>query len=134
MKASASKATTPRVGPYCRALQDGAGAGFDGRSKEGKFIRRCEAELLAQIGREPTFAERLLVRRISRLNLQAELLDARLASGQGFSAHDGRTYGGIQNAIRNALKDLGLKPAPTAKTPSPLAAHFANPPAREARG
>ena len=118
-----SIATSPtkrvRVGPYSRMLTNGAGEGFNGRSREGKFIRRCEAELVSQIGGDPTFTQLLLIRRVARLMLQAELFDAKLASGDAFTPHDGRTYGGIQGAIRVALRDLGLKPA--SRTPKTLA-------------
>ena len=31
------------------------GDAIDGRSREGKFLRKCEAELLAQVGGEPSF-------------------------------------------------------------------------------
>jgi len=121
MKPALSRASAPRVGPYSRILTNGAGEGFDGRSREGKFVRRCEAELLAQLDHEPSFGERLLVRRISRLMLQAEMLDRKLASGEGFTPHDGRTYGGIQGAIRTAIKDLGMRPAPKAANALSLA-------------
>jgi hypothetical protein len=118
MLAAASNIKPRRVGPYSRILTNGAGEGFDGRSREGKFVRRCEAELLSQIGREPTFGERLLVRRIARLSLQCELFDRKLASGADWTAHDSRSYSGVQGAIRHALRDLGLKPTPKAKAPS----------------
>ena len=118
MSITASRTKPARIGPYSRMLTNGAGEGFNGRSREGKFVRRCEAELLNQLGREASFAEKLLVRRISRLMLQAELFDAKLSNGEMWTPHDGRTYGGISGAIRVALRDLGLKAAPRAKTPS----------------
>ena len=133
MKTATSAASSPRVGPYSRILTNGAAEGFDGRSREGRFLRRVEAELLAQISGEPTFAQTLLVRRICRLMLQSELLDAKLASGEGFTPHDGRTYSGIQNAARNALKDLGLKAAPRAK-PLSLTDYAASKAAQRAGG
>jgi hypothetical protein len=48
------------------------GDAIDGRSREGKFLRKCEAELVAQTGGEPSFAQRLLVRRIARAMLKLE--------------------------------------------------------------
>lgn len=104
---SAAKAGT--IKPYCRALQRGSlGSDIDGRSREGKFLRRIETELVEHIGGNPTFPEKLLIRRIARLMLQAESLDAKMASGD-WTSHDARTLGGINSAIRNSLRDLGLK-------------------------
>jgi hypothetical protein len=85
------------------------GEQFDGRSKEGKFIRRVEAELVAQVGGSPTFAQNLLIRRTARAALQLELLDEKLSSGN-WTAHDARMQGGLNNAVRLALKELGLRP------------------------
>jgi hypothetical protein len=87
------------------------GDSIDGRSKAGKFLRTCEAELTAQVGGSPSFAQRLLIRRIARAMLKLELMDAKLA-GDTWTDHDARTYGGLGNAVRLGLRDLGLKPAP----------------------
>jgi hypothetical protein len=40
----------------------GSVEGWDGRSREGKFLRKCEAELIAQIGGEPSWAQLMLGR------------------------------------------------------------------------
>lgn len=124
------------LGPHSRVLSRGAlGDAIDGRSKEGRFLRVAEQELLLQLSREPSFAERLLVRRISRSMLQTELYDQKLSGGGAFTAHDARAFSALGNQIRLGLRDLGLKPAALkTKTASPLAAHFANPPVREVRG
>ena len=58
----------------------------------------------------------LAIRRIARLSLQAELFDAKMASGD-WTAHDFRTAAGINNGLMRALKDLGLKAAQP-KTPT----------------
>jgi hypothetical protein len=115
------------VGPYCLAFSRGSvGDTIDGRSREGKFLRRVEAELVAQVGDEPSFAQSLLIRRAARSMLQLELLDAKMSSGS-WTAHDARTMGGLNNAVRLALRELGIKP-PKVERVSPLAAHFAKPP------
>lgn len=60
-----------RLKPDSRALGRGAlGDAIDGRSREGKFIRRIEAELLDQLGANPSFAQLLLVRRAARARRQ----------------------------------------------------------------
>ena len=125
MTVAVTRQKAARVGPYCRAISKGiVGDAFDGRSREGKFLRRCEAEIVSQLGGDPSFTQTLLVRRVARLMLQAELFDVKLASGEAFTGHDGRTYGGIQNAIRAGLRDIGLKSVPKDK-PLALADIFA---------
>ncbi len=103
-----------RVGPYCRKLDRGAlGDSIKATSPEGRFLLRVEQELLAQIagsGTTPTFAQTLLVRRIARMMLQLDKLDEKMLSGS-WTDHDSRTFGGLSNAVRLALRDLGLKPA-----------------------
>jgi hypothetical protein len=104
-------------GPHCRALARGVvGDAIDGRSREGKFLRKCEAELITQIGGEPSFAQRLLIRRIARATLKLELFDAKMAGGN-WTDHDARTYGGMSNSLRLMLRELGLKPL-TPRTPT----------------
>ena len=106
-----------RFGPYSRRLHRGAiGDLVDGRSTTGRFIRNLEAELIAHVGGSPTITQKLLIDRIIRLRLQLDALDEKLASG-AWSGHDARTYGGILNAHRLALRELGMKPAVT-KPPS----------------
>jgi hypothetical protein len=57
--------------------------------------------------------------------LQLELLDAKMASGN-WTGHDSRTQGGLNNAVRLALRELGIKPAKVERV-SPLVAHFGKP-------
>ena len=99
------------------------GDAIDGRSREGKFLRKCEAELLAQVGGEPSFTQRLLIRRIARAMLKLEMFDAKL-SGDTWTDHDARTYGGLSNALRLMLRELGLKPAVPRQVPD-LATYLA---------
>lgn len=118
MKAANSRNPTPRVGPYSRILQNGAGEGIDGRTRDGKFIRRCEAELLAQIEGDPSFTQRLLVRRVAKMMFVAERLDEKLTGADNWTPHDCRTFGALNTAIARALRDLGLKNQPKAKAPT----------------
>jgi hypothetical protein len=105
------------------------GDAIDGRSREGKFLRKCEAELLAQVGGEPSFAQRLLIRRIGRAMLKLEMFDSKL-SGGNWTDHDARTYGGLSNALRLMLRELGLKPESKPKALS-LAEYLAASAARQ---
>jgi hypothetical protein len=71
-----------RLKPDSRALGRGAlGDAIDGRSREGKFIRRIEGELLEALGDNPSFAQVLLVRRAARAALKLEWYDRKLAEG-----------------------------------------------------
>ena len=48
-------------------------------------------------------------RRCARLMLQAEALDAKMASGN-WTAHDGRIFSALNNGIRLCLRELNMKP------------------------
>jgi hypothetical protein len=118
MKSAASAPNTARVGPHSRALRRGVvGDQIDGRSREGRFLRACEAELVTHVGGSPSITQRLMIRRAARAMLRLELFDAKLASGN-WSDHDGRTFGGLQNAVRLMLRELGLKAPAKDRAPS----------------
>jgi hypothetical protein len=93
------------------------GDGIHGNSKEGRFLRDITCDLLAQVGGEPSFAQRLLVRRIAKAMLQLELLDARMSAGET-TAHDMRAFSALSNQVRLGLRDIGLKVAPRDTTPT----------------
>ena len=91
------------IGPYSRAVQRGAVSDVvDGRSREGQYLRRIEAELLAQLGASPTFSAKLLIRQISMMMLRLEDFDKNLDAGRLTE------FVSLQNAVRLALRDLGL--------------------------
>lgn len=121
-----SPKTRTKLGPHSRALARGViGDAIDGRSAEGRFLRACEAELTAHVGGEPSFTQKLLIRRAARAMLKLEMLDAKIASGI-WTDFDARTFGGLSSSLRLALRELGLRKE--AATPrNPLAAHFARP-------
>jgi hypothetical protein len=105
-----------RIGPWCRGITRGSlGASIDGRSTAGRYLRKIEAELLAQIQGEPSFAQKLLVRRIARGMLSLEEFDHKLSAGNSWTAVDAATMGGIQNSVRLNLRELGIKAAPVPK-------------------
>jgi hypothetical protein len=105
---------------HSRVLRRGSlGDGVDGRSREGKFLVRIEAELLAPFGSAPSFGQKLLARRAARLALQLELFDEKAAKGKDWSAHDLRTYHALQNGLRLLVRELAdLKAAPAETLPS----------------
>ena len=70
---------TTQLEPTAFLLKKGAlGETIDGRTREGKFVTQIEAELLASLNGQATAAQKLAIRRISRLMLQSELLDTKL--------------------------------------------------------
>jgi hypothetical protein len=98
-----------RPGPYARGVTRGAlGSSIDGRSAAGRFLKRVEAELLAEIPGEPSFAQTLLVRRIARGMLSLEEFDHKLSEGKSWTLCDANTMGGIQNSVRLNIRELGI--------------------------
>jgi hypothetical protein len=94
-----------------RVLRRGVlGDRLDGRSREGRFLLQCQRELVTHVGGEPSFTQRLLIRRAARAMLRLELLDEKLTGGT-WTDHDARTFGGLTNALRLMLRELGLKSA-----------------------
>ena len=89
------------------------GGRVNGNNAEGRFLRRCEKELIAEISGNPTFSQMLMIKRCSMAMLRLQLLDEKMASGN-WTDHDGRVFGGLNNAVRLFLKEIGLH----AKTPS----------------
>lgn len=101
----------PLAGAYSKPLRRGVLGDIDGRSKEGKFLRTIESDLVEQVGGAPSVAQSLLIRRIARTMLSLEILDFKLASGN-WNDCDARTQGGLNNNVRLSLAALGLKDAP----------------------
>jgi hypothetical protein len=107
MKPALSTIGQMRLKPDSRSLGRGAlGDAIDGRSREGKFVRRIESELLEQLGDNPSFAQVLLVRRAARAALKLELYDRKLAEGGEVTSHDSRMYGGLSNNLRLLLREI----------------------------
>jgi hypothetical protein len=119
------------LGPNSRLFGRGAVGKLDGRSREGRFLVCVERELLDHIGPSATVTQRVLVGRAARAMLRLELLDERVLAGVDLSAHDGAVYGALNNTLRLALRELGLKGKP-AKAPSltEIAARHASEPAK----
>jgi hypothetical protein len=114
----------PSLTPESRVFNRGVlGDKIDGRSREGRFLIKCEAELIADIGGSPTFAQLMLIRRCARGMLRLELLDEKMAAGN-WTDHDARTFGGLTNAVRLMLRELGLKAEAAPAKPRSLSESF----------
>ncbi|HYU23913.1 MAG TPA: hypothetical protein VEO74_01825, partial [Thermoanaerobaculia bacterium] len=107
------------AGPYSRAIDRGAIGGLiDGRSREGRFLRQYEKQLLEHVGNNPSVTQRCLIQRAARLALHLELMDERsLAGDHVFTTHDHLHYVSWSNSLARHLGRLGLEPA-AAKAPS----------------
>jgi hypothetical protein len=81
------------------------GGRVNGNSAEGRFLARCERELIAEIGGNPTFSQTLLIKRCSMAMLRLQLLDEKASRGD-WTDHDARTFGGLNNAVRLLLREI----------------------------
>jgi hypothetical protein len=90
------------------------GGKIDGRSAEGRFLAKCVAELTAQLGVEPSFTQAMLIRRAARALLRLELLDRKASEG-GWTDHDARTFGGLNNAVRLFMREIALQAKASAR-------------------
>lgn len=109
------------VRPHSKAVIRGSvGDTIDGRSREGRYLRHCEVELTQHVGGKPSFVQKVLITRASRAMLRLQLLDEKLAEGS-WTDHDARTFGGLNNALRLTLRELGIK---AAVAPAPSLADY----------
>jgi hypothetical protein len=101
------------LGPYSRLIDRGAIGGLiDGRSREGRFLRQYEKQLLEHVGNNPSVTQRCLIQRAARLALHLELMDERSLAGEHvFTTHDHLHYVSWSNALGRTLGRLGLQPA-----------------------
>jgi hypothetical protein len=106
-----------RSGPYSRRLEVGIASLIDGNTAEGNFARQLEVELIAHVGGLPTITQRLLIDRTVSIMLKIERFEAKIDSGE-WTAHDSRTYGGLNNALRLMLRALDAGRPPKARAPS----------------
>ena len=110
--------------PHSRTLDRGViGSGIDGRSKEGRYLRAVEAELVEHLGGKKSTTQRIAIHRAARLMLRLEIFDQKLTGGE-FTSHDARVYNALQNSLRLMLKELGLKANVDTK-PAPSLAEIA---------
>jgi len=123
------KSKVKHIGPHSRVFGRGAVGKLDGRSREGRYLRAVEAELLEHVGPAATVTQRILVGRAARAMLRLELFDEKMSAGKELTTQDGHVYGALNNALRLCLRELGLKGKAPAKAPSlaDIAARHAEP-------
>jgi hypothetical protein len=101
------------IGVYSR---DGALARLDKRSREGVYLRRKRAELIAHCGGQPSAIQLMLIERASWLSLKVAMLDARLAM-DAMTDHDTAYYIAWVRSLVRVLRELGIE-APPSSPPS----------------
>ena len=95
----------------------------NGRTREGRFLRRYSELLLQHLGHEPSPVELSLVRRSARLALRLELLDTQMLAGQG--PGDLREYPALNAQFIRCMKALGLHKHTKSAAPPKLAGYLA---------
>jgi len=90
---------------------------IDGRSREGRYLRAYERQLVEHVGGNPSIVQRALIQRAARLALHLELMDERsLAGDHIFTTHDHLHYVSWSNALARLLTRLKLHPAAEPQT------------------
>ena len=82
---------------------------FNRRSRQ-RFTAARSAELLRQLGREASYAERILIERLIATEFELRKMDAHIDAGEELPAHTLRARLAAENRLRLDLRELGLMP------------------------
>jgi hypothetical protein len=104
-----------QIGPYSRPHRL---AKIDGRTKESRLMAAARDELTRHVGGSPSHVQRVLIERAARLMLYIEIMDRETLEAGTMSERNSRQYLAWVNALRLALRELGVKAAGSAKLPS----------------
>lgn len=109
--------------------------GLDGRSAEGRHLRDLILSFIETFGGVDvaTDEEKSFARAAAFTIASSERVQSRILAGEDVDLSEASRLANLAARYRKdvrARQKARAEPAPT----SPLAAHFANPPAREARG
>ncbi len=101
--------------------------GVDGRSADARRYRDVAIALADDLGGQDKLNEptKILIRQAAALTVQMEALQSKIVAGEEI---DLEQLTRLSNVLGRTLQRLGLK-RPPAKPRSPIAAHFATPPA-----
>jgi hypothetical protein len=88
------------------------------RISRARFRRDRTDQLVAHLGREPSYPEQILISRIVAVEWDLTRIDAKLDAGKELSGHDMRARLAAENRLRLDLRELGLKPAIAAESPA----------------
>ena len=89
---------------------------IDGRSADGRFLRRVRAELALHCGGKPSATQHALIDRIAWLRLRIAAMDSNSASAKPMTECDSRTYLAWVGTMSRLMRELGpAVPLPDAK-------------------
>ena len=98
-------ARTYRIGRYSGTK---AFTCLDGRTREGKFARAVENELVGHVGGQPSVAQYLLIRLVAIKALRLALMSDYVLTEHSISEKDDRSFLCWANSLRRDLDVLGL--------------------------
>jgi hypothetical protein len=107
----------PSVGPYSKPA---VLAKVDGRTREGRLLKRVRADLTAHLGGAPSITQRMVIERAAALTLKLALLDAANPDAF-FDEHASNYYLAWSNSLERCLRQLGLQPSQAMPTEQTLA-------------
>jgi len=84
-------------------------AKIDGRSSDGRFLRRVRLELSQHVGGKPSATQHALIDRIAWLRLRIAAMDSRTASAKQMTELDSRTYLAWVRNVSTTLIQPGLE-------------------------
>lgn len=94
----------PKIGPYSRPASM---AKIDGRSADGRFLRRVRAEMALHCGGKPSATQHALIDRIAWLRLRIAAMDGNTALAKPMTEHDSRTYLAWVGTMSRLMRELG---------------------------
>lgn len=99
-----------KAGPYSRVR--GGIKGLDKRTKAARHIAKHKADLIAHIGRTPSFTEMAIIDRASVLSLRIALMEAQTGPGGEMTEKNSRELLCWVNAYCRLMTQLGLEATP----------------------
>lgn len=80
---------------------------IDGRSADGRFLRRVRAELAEHVGGKPSATQHALIDRIAWLRLRIAAMESTTPAGGQMNECATRTYLAWTGTLSRMLRDLG---------------------------
>ncbi|TLU71466.1 hypothetical protein [Lichenicoccus roseus] len=90
---------------------------LDGRSTEGRLLRKVREELIAHVGGKPSATQKQIIEQICWLRLHITKMDAKALQAGEFSLAAGKQYLAWSNSLERLSRQLGLQ-GPKQKPPT----------------
>lgn len=117
---SGAAAVTPYAVPATLAR-------LDGRTREGRLLRRVRSDLTAHVGGKPSAPQRMLIERAATLALHVGTLDRKVLESGVMTEHDSRVYLAWSNSLTRTLRELGVDRSTSPQDPgAPLRDYLAS--------